>query len=46
MEAAFRAGRFEEGAITGINAIGELLAQHFPHGSARANELPDEPVVL
>jgi uncharacterized membrane protein len=46
MEAAFRAGRFEDGAIAGINAIGELLAQHFPRGSAGPNELPDQPLVL
>jgi uncharacterized membrane protein len=46
MEAEFQAGRFEQGAIAGINAIGELLAQHFPHGSAGPNELPDRPVVL
>ena len=46
MEAEFRAGRFEEGAIAGINAIGDLLAQHFPRGSAGPNELPDQPVVL
>ena len=48
MESAFRDGRFEEGAITGINAIGELLAQHFPRSGSDAggNELPDAPIVL
>lgn len=44
MEAAFRAGRFEEGALAGIRAVGVLLAQHFP--GAGANEIPDRPVVL
>jgi uncharacterized membrane protein len=46
MEAAFQAGRFEDGAIAGINAIGELLEQHFPRGNAGPNELPDQPLVL
>ncbi|MFN3567245.1 MAG: TPM domain-containing protein, partial [Burkholderiaceae bacterium] len=39
MEAAFRAGRFEEGALAGIRAVGVLLAQHFP--GTGANEIPD-----
>lgn len=46
MEAQFRDGRFEDGAIEGINAISELLAQHFPRSGDAANELPDEPIVL
>lgn len=48
MESAFRDGRFEEGAITGINALSELLAQHFPRssGDAEGNELPNQPIVL
>jgi uncharacterized membrane protein len=46
MESAFREGRFEDGAIAGVNAISELLAQHFPRGSEGQNELPDEPLVL
>jgi len=46
MEAAFREGRFEDGAVDGIAAISELLAQHFPRSSAGANELPDAPIVL
>lgn len=46
METKFREGRFEEGAIEGINAISELLAQHFPRRGEGANELPDQPVVL
>jgi uncharacterized membrane protein len=46
MEAAFREGRFEDGAIDGITAIGELLAQHFPRHAAGLNELPDQPIVL
>ncbi len=46
MESAFREGRFEDGAIDGISAIGELLAQHFPRRAAGPNELPDQPIVL
>jgi uncharacterized membrane protein len=47
MESAFRDGRFEDGAITGIDAISELLTQHFPRDSSSGpNELPDQPVVL
>jgi uncharacterized membrane protein len=44
MEAAFRAGRFEDGALAGIRAVGALLAQHFP--GTGGHELPDRPVVL
>ena len=46
MEAKFRAGRFEEGVITGIEAIGARLALHFPGDGETSNELPDSPVVL
>ncbi len=30
MEAQFQAGRFEAGSIAGVDAIGTLLARHFP----------------
>src|SRR5207245_10629917 len=43
MESAFREGRFEDGAIDGIAAISELLAQHFPRRAAGPNELPAQP---
>ena len=46
MEALFRQGRFEEGAITGINAVSLHLAKHYPGQSQNINELPDTPVVL
>lgn len=46
MEAAFRAGRYEQGVIDGIRAVNQLLSEHFPaHGVGR-NELPDKVVVL
>jgi uncharacterized membrane protein len=46
MESAFREGRFEDGAVDGIAAIGELLSQHFPRTTQGPNELPDQPIVL
>ena len=49
MEEHFRAGRFQVGSIAGVEAIGNLLARHFPQGSVQAahsNQLPDRPTLL
>jgi uncharacterized membrane protein len=46
MEAAFSAGRFEEGVVGGIRAMTPVLAAHFPAGDGPRQELPDAPVVL
>ena len=46
MEASFRAGRFEDGAIVGVRAVGELIAAHYPSAMGGRNELPDAPVIL
>lgn len=47
MEAAFRDGRFAEGAEAGVGRVNALLTQHFPRGPGdAANELPDRPVIL
>jgi len=50
MEEHFRAGRFEAGSIAGVDAIGTLLARHFPADSpavgAASNQLPDRPTLL
>jgi uncharacterized membrane protein len=49
MEEHFRAGRFEAGSIAGVDAIGTLLARHFPRdGRAveQRNQLPDRPALL
>ena len=46
MQDAFKAGRYEAGAIAGINDVTELLARHFPGECPDADELPDRPVVL
>jgi uncharacterized membrane protein len=44
----FRQGGIEAGAVEAIQAIGAVLAEHFPlaPGESRGNELPDQPVVL
>ncbi len=46
MEGEFRQRRFESGAVAGIRAIAEELAQHFPAMGAKVNELPNRPVVM
>ncbi|MEW6313505.1 MAG: TPM domain-containing protein [Pseudomonadota bacterium] len=46
METIFREGRFEEGVVSGIRAVGLHLAKHFPRRAGEINELPDRPVVL
>ena len=46
MESAYSEGRFEEGALAGIEAINALLVEHFPRHGAGANELPDKPVLI
>lgn len=46
MEAQFREGHFERGAIAGIAAVTKHLARHFPRDGAAINELPDTPVVM
>ncbi len=46
MEADFRAGKFDRGAIKGIEAVSRQLAAHFPGRGGGPNELPDTPVVM
>jgi uncharacterized membrane protein len=50
MEEHFRAGRFKAGSIAGVDAIGTLLARHFPadspSGGSGSNQLPDRPTLL
>jgi uncharacterized membrane protein len=50
MEEHFRAGRFKAGSIAGIDAVGGLLARHFPttipNQAAARNELSDQPTLL
>ncbi len=51
MEEHFRAGRFAEGALAGVNAVGGLLESRFPFESHEArsrdrDELPNQPTLL
>ena len=50
MEEHFRAGRYEAGAIAGVDAVGTLLARHYPPHLKPAtpsdNQLPDRPTLL
>ncbi|MCS6945737.1 MAG: TPM domain-containing protein, partial [Sutterellaceae bacterium] len=47
MRTHFRQGRFEAGAVAAVQAVGVLLAQHFPaSGGANPDELSNRPVVL
>ena len=46
MEAEFARGRFDAGAVAGIEGISRILAAHFPRTGAGVNELPDKPVVI
>ena len=46
MEAAFRNGRFEQGALAGIARISDLLAEHFPPSGHNPDELANRPVIV
>ena len=50
MQEHFRAGRFKAGSIAGVDAVGALLARHFPaqvpRESSTGNQLPDRPTLL
>jgi hypothetical protein len=46
MEAAFRQGEFERGALEGIRQVGVLLATHFPPAGQNPNELANRPVIV
>lgn len=50
MEDHFRAGRFQAGSIAGVEAIGMLLARHYPAEAGGVphspNQLPDRPTLL
>jgi uncharacterized membrane protein len=46
MQQEFARGQFERGAVVGIRAVSDLLAEHFPPSGEDGNELPDRPVVL
>jgi uncharacterized membrane protein len=47
MQQEYAAGRFEAGVLTGLAAVSDLLAQHFPpRPGGNPNELPDAPAVV
>lgn len=46
MEAAFRQGEFERGALAGIARVSDLLAAHFPPSGNNPDELVNRPVIL
>ncbi len=51
MEEHFRAGRFAEGALAGVAAVGGLLEAEFPFQTRESrsldrNELPNQPTLL
>jgi uncharacterized membrane protein len=46
MEEEFRAGRYREGAIAGVEAVGGLLEKHFPARAVNRDELPNQPTLL
>ena len=46
MESHFREGRFEAGALAGIDAVSRLLGVHFPAQGSRPNELEDRPRLM
>jgi len=48
MEREFRAGRFREGAVVGVEDVGRIIARHFPQlpGQRDEDELPNRPTLL
>jgi uncharacterized membrane protein len=46
MEAAFRRGDFEAGAVAGVRAVSSLLQRHLPAHGANPDELANRPGVV
>ena len=46
METAFKQANYEEGVLSGIQAVTQHLVEHFPAVGDGQNELLDKPVVL
>lgn len=50
MEEHFRQGRFQSGSVAGVEAVGTLLARHYPllpdASGHHKNQLPDRPTLL
>jgi uncharacterized membrane protein len=45
LEAEFRQGRFESGALLALKETTAALAEHFPASGDNFNELPDAPLI-
>jgi uncharacterized membrane protein len=46
LTAGFAQGRFHDATLDAVQQVNALLRQHFPSNGARANELPDKPLML
>jgi len=46
MDAHFREGRFEAGALAGIESVSRHLERHFPDDGSARNQLADRPVLM
>lgn len=46
MESDFKQSNYEGGIVSGVKAITQHLAMHFPAGAVNRNELSDKPVLL
>jgi uncharacterized membrane protein len=46
IETAFGAGRYGDGALAAVRAVGAHLARHFPAQRGESDELPNQPVLL
>ena len=46
METAFKQANYEGGVVSGIQAVTQHLARHFPAAGSARNELLDQPVIL
>ena len=46
MEGDFKQSNYEGGLVTGVQAITQYLAEHFPSGGFNRNELSDKPIFV
>jgi uncharacterized membrane protein len=46
MTDGFAHGKFHDSTMAAVAQVNELLRQHFPADGARANELPDAPIMM
>ena len=46
MEGDFKQSNYEGGLVSGVQAITQYLAEHFPSGGLNRNELSDKPIFV